>query len=755
MPYHSKRRTSSNEQGNAQNYMRKVRSMDSVNALKEGGKHPQEYGTYNTTEPCSPRSSSRKVASKFSSDGRAYRAIFSHIDENEVIFSSQIENHRFIQSSSSSRLLPTAEDTPDELGSTIFSRGIIVGYLSVICLFIVTFKLHHDKNSSPRYHGTSQKLGAAAIGSLTTAFSPILPFTGGADLRRGEYSLTELLPTGTFDSWDSMNMFGREYVSKEPGSTQGRKASFTVSLENMIRVPRGGAQNNLKRERLASKKQIEARKHVISASESFLHLDEIAKMTLTDLATVMEYTVNANREGFSETNFYKELSTRMRNSIRVFDLACSRSRGKEVLPAKTISDSYAQNKFGNIDALQFSAAMRVFAEWRMLRQVPEGYKGYAVGMGLGHKDVLQNLGKVETAIFAWIEERREMIKAKEIRMQKVKEECNSALDAVNSTMPNNCYVDEDSEPLVLRSPTLYELLKDEVDFDVHNGKLPRLKEKSAAMGLLWVRRQLQYQTATFQKVKSGDFEDVPGAVSAAYKEVYNKYHGWAVQKIFNYSFQSAPLAEEIYKVMNPEYLEEILEKARNEPVVGEETSVQTMKTVDNTQDTSISDEIEVENEDEKKTMVPLENTGVVGFPVKRNPFEKFGHFIAAEWDKFGQHIQGEIDKLIEQWEKIAANTLGIFGIKLDEKPRQGKMKKDGKPKPSSQNGKNVRGGSNGPQKHSINKGLQGTALEHFINEHITKYAFDQMDIYLKIAVPLLQDLDKLFEQLNMNDPTKV
>ena len=43
--------------------------------------------------------------------------------------------------------------------------------------------------------------------------------------------------------------------------------------------------------------------------------------------------------------------------------------------------------YGDIDALQFCAVVRLLVEWRILRQVPEGYKGYSVGMSLGHKDI--------------------------------------------------------------------------------------------------------------------------------------------------------------------------------------------------------------------------------------------------------------------------------------------------------------------------------------------------------------------------------
>jgi hypothetical protein len=44
--------------------------------------------------------------------------------------------------------------------------------------------------------------------------------------------------------------------------------------------------------------------------------------------------------------------------------------------------------------LKFSSSYAYFAERRIVRQVPVGYKGYAVGMSLGHKDVVQNSGKL-------------------------------------------------------------------------------------------------------------------------------------------------------------------------------------------------------------------------------------------------------------------------------------------------------------------------------------------------------------------------
>jgi len=687
------------------------------------------------------------------------RSLFAQpcINEDEVVFTSSIDNHHFLRASSTQGLLrPNTEDTSDELGGGILSRGILVGYVSVICLFIVTLKLHFDKNSSPRLHSqshSSQKLGAAALDSITGIFSPILPFAGGADLRRGEYSVTELLPTGAFDTWDSLYLLGKDLATRS--LAQG-EFSAGSSFKSANLIPRGGATGN-KRERLATQKQIDARQLIVSETEPFIHLNEIDKMTLADIAVLTTYAIDANREGFNDLKFVSGLSSRMQNTIRTIDSACAKSRGNDVLPAKTIHSS-ERKKFGNIDALQFSAYMRIFAEWRVLRQVPEGYKGYAVGMGLGQKDVLQNLVKVESAIFGWIEERKEMIKLQQIRMKHIKENCESDLaniDNLNGTTASNCNLDAGSEPLVLRSPTLYELLKDEVDFDVHKGKLPRLKEKSAAMGLLWVRRQFQYQAAIFENVRSVKYNDVPEAVGAAYKETYDKYHGWAVQKIFNYSFKAAPTAEEIYKVMNPVYLSEVMENANNIPIPSSE-SLQHIKNASAHDRFKQIDQIVSEEKDdvdlEDIEDEDIDEKAVVVFCVKQNPFEKFGHFIAAEWDKLGQHINGEIEKIVQQWEKIAAHTLGIFGIKIEEKPRAEKKMKDSKSKSNSKVNNDIRGGDKvGEQK----KGLKGEDLDKYVNERLTKYAHDQMEVFLRVSKPILEDLDGLFEELNMNDPTKV
>ena len=656
------------------------------------------------------------------------------IDENESLFSSRIDTQFIRVSSSSSVLRVNNEDNSTQLNGQILNKSVILRYLSVFCLFLVTLKTH----------SSSQRLGAAALGSLTTTLSPILPFTGGTDLRRGEYSLAEIIPKGIFDSWNSIYHFATNSQLLYVDDERTQSSSFRHI------IPRGGAQSSNKKQHLASKKLVESKNLQIAAPAPFLSLKEIGQMSLADFTDIMEYSIGANRIGFNKESFLSKFSPRMKDAVNNIDLACAKSRGDGVLPAKTMAHSLDGGNFGNIDAIQFCAAMRVFAEWRVLRQVPEGNKGYSVGMGLGQKDVVQNLAKVEIAIFSWIEDRRARINLNKIRIQ------NTDHSTSNHTSLNtNGEKTGDNPDLILRSPTLHDLLQDEIDFDVHNGKLPRLKEKSAAMGLLWVRRQLQYQTEIFKNVLSGNYPDVQTAVRSAYKSVYDDYHGWAVQKIFTYSFKAAPSAKDIYRIMNPEYLNTVLQDAKKEAVSSGKMNQQVEDSLVPFEQDGLDEGIYHNrmiantNEFEKRVISQIEECVENAIVIKQNPFEKFGNHIITEWIRFCQHIGSETEKLLKhignEWDKLASNTLGLFGIKVEEK-----IFNDDKSE--MKNGKN---GSEDNKKDEQRKGLTGEDLENYINERMTTNALEHMEIYLKIAEPILQDLDELFKEMNMNDPTKV
>jgi hypothetical protein len=483
-------------------------------------------------------------------------------------------------------------------------------------------------------------LGSAAISSVTEALSPILPFTGGLDLRKEDY-----WTNGWFGSASSVVQQVRDAFSMR--ESEETEPAF-------LKTPRGGGNMPAS---FSKSKKTSASKHMSALSDSkpFVRVEDIAEMTLKDVTMIFRYAIESTREDFNRPKFMKGVLPRVKNAVEKMTEAVSKSRGKDVKPALT-GGLIAIPESGDMDALHFCAVMRIFAEWRVLRAVPEGYKGYAVGISLGHKDIVQNVAKIEQAVHTWIDHRRELLS-----IQEGFEE-----DAT----------DIDTE---LFSPTLRDLLQFEIDMEAHN-KLPRLREKTAAMGLLWVRRQLQYQTALFENVLHVPtrFESTKDAVSAAYLEVYNRYHGWAVQKIFSYSFQAAPEATEIYKFMNPHRMKEVTESAQTQGV--------------NPLDIKVS---------------------IEEFTIEQgNPFEKVGRHIGREWDK------------------LAGPVIEIFGGK-----------------PSLMKLERVRGGSQ--------EGVQHADIDEYITREMTKDAHEHILAHLEVVKPLLMDLAELFDELNMDDPTKV
>lgn len=530
--------------------------------------------------------------------------------------------------------------------------------LELVHAQILSLGSPHDNSLSPEasFPYTNKRfpsklgLGSAAISSVTSALSPILPFTGGVDLRREElWSETSWLRSATNVVHSVRDAFG------------------------LGEIPRGGSQHVKKpTSALKVKEQRPKTEYVstISSQKPFLSLSKIADFTLSDMTHFFQYALHNHRPGFSRDKFVGQVNDRVRPTLDKVDAAAATSRGKDVLPALTHKEGEAPLEYGDIDALQFCAAMRIFAEWRVLRQVPDGYKGYAVGMNLGHKDIVQNLYKIETKVHEWIEYRREQVQFEQAW--------------------NSDDIDE------LRAPTLRELLEHEADIEAHS-RLPRLKEKTAAMGLLWVRRQLHYQTSIFNNILQvpRSYATSKDAVSAAYSEVYGNYHGWAVQKIFNYSFQAAPRVEEIFKFMNPHRLRQVKDDARR--MVSSKNPV-----------------VVVAASEFKGNDAPQDQPDM-------NALERFGNHLVCEWDKFGKHVGGE-------WDKLMDAVVRVF----DQDTKSSTM----------------RGGYSA-------SGLEGDELDKFITERMAQDAHEHIVVYLESVQPLLQDLAGLFHDLNMDDPTKV
>ena len=387
------------------------------------------------------------------------------------------------------------------------------------------------------------------------------------------------------------------------------------------------------------------RKCRMSSSEVFVSRDVIATMTLLDVTTAIRYARQCNRPDLIRDT----LSPLMKAVADEMDRAACESRGADVGLAKE-----------GMDAIMFCAAMRIFAEWRMVRQVPEGYKGYASGMNLGRRDLIQNIGKIEVAAHSW-------------------------LDSHDS----KC------------SPSLEQLLQHEVHTNVHS-QLPRLKDHTAAIGLLWAKRQMHYQASIYTNLV--DQQDSQHAVRAAYKEVFDSYHGWFVQQIFQQSFRAAPPAVEIYKVMNPHFKNE----DDSSPLLLDSSC-------------SSFDESSLEDDDDhyQEEQIQL-NIGC----------NMFGSQL---WDKAGKHIQGEFGKILRFFVR-GPQCLTSRAIE---------------------------------QHDSLANLLESTIdsraafaacrlrPEAYVEEEITRNAHKQIHVFLDTVQPVLTELTGLLEELNMNDPTKV
>lgn len=85
---------------------------------------------------------------------------------------------------------------------------------------------------------------------------------------------------------------------------------------------------------------------------------------------------------------------------------------------------------------------------------------------------------------------------------------------------------------------LASLLEKEREKGVHDGN--RLRNESAAMGLLWVRRSLAFQLDLYAAVISAHGRHPKAAAMDAYDKTLAPYHGWLLQKAFPLSLSQIP-----------------------------------------------------------------------------------------------------------------------------------------------------------------------------------------------------------------------
>lgn len=455
---------------------------------------------------------------------------------------------------------------------------------------------------------------------------------------------------------------------------------------------------------------------IFSKKESFIPVGTIAHMTLQDMATLLQYAVELNQDGFAAESFHLRLCPLLREIKVAMDAAMQQSRGEDVLVMPSSSAAGA----ADMDALAYCAVMRVFAEWRMVRQVPDGYKAYSAGMSMGRRDLIQNVAKLESATHVWIDHQR-------------------------------AHAEENTVP----SPTLRQLLQYEVDHQLHR-QLPKLNDKTAAIGLLWSKRQVEYATAlysSFRQVPS-TYQDAKTAAKAAYHQVYDAYHGWMIQKVFIHSLQAAPPTEVIYKFMTPEYRRHECNKVDVLPILQETTSF----------DTSSQSGSDNEHEDDFASWEDAQSFEEASHQDDKKEDHPLGWHIAQAWDQTGKNIQ-------KGWDDFIRGTVELFqnkAAKEKERMREQQLRQQYKhqfaaalsnrykfhPQLSLKDSPlTMQGDSNEPPVSRPQLPRRRSRSQEL--QEITDEAHGQIDIFIKMAQPLLKDLSELMEEFNMNDPTRV
>mgnify|MGYP005849113035 CR=1 FL=1 len=436
--------------------------------------------------------------------------------------------------------------------------------------------------------------------------------------------------------------------------------------------------------------------HVISSQELFASSEEIAELNLKDITTsIFQYAIKINRGSFRRSEFLSSLSTNAQRVIYSIDEAVARSRGPNI----GLNTSEGLRKSGDMDALYFAAAVRVYTEWRTACLVPEGYKRYRLGVSMARKDILQNLEKFENAVHGWIE-----------ATQPLPEEDDALL----------------SEDSCLVAPTLRQLLTQEIEAGVHT-QLPYLTEQSGANALLWIKRQLELVNTTFIKSMQVPvaFPSTRAASEAAYKEVYGPYHSWGTAKIFHYSFQGSPNFDVILKLLK-ENLHDV--------------AVDTAAALSSTQVADSSKAVDLVN----VRSVPTETRNGAKDLVVENVLSDLIENIGKEWGRFvnllskfnchdislnkkGSNVAGPLVSLPEDHQVTGSQAAREFLV-----PKR--------------------------TESDISSATNDVNSSVACEEYESKSAIDiygELAIHTEQMTNVLDEVSKLIVELNMNDPTRV
>lgn len=593
-----------------------------------------------------------------------------------------------------------------------------------------------------RSHGSSRNVLGSASSFVIDLVGPILPFVGGVDLRR-------LHPFEVYE-WIRSCVFRKEHASNFLAGSIPRGGSIETMMSNSSKKELHPSPND------ASTDSSEGttynpvfeknRPLILGGPEPFISIEDIAELNLEEIALAFQLSRNHDLENVVNATDIGRPREQMRQLVAAMQEAAALSRGIGVHPAEIASpplQSLTSDSIdfelplnGNIDASLFCAALRVFAEWRMLRTVPDGYKSYAVGMALGLKDVVQNIAKVENVMRQWIERK--------------------SLDLASQDSANE---------MILRGPTVRDLLEYERDIINAHPNLPRLNG-GAAIGLLWTLRQLLYQSAVFQNILDtpNKYPNSKTAVGAAYSEVYDRYHGWAVSKIFNYSFKSAPEPSLIFNSMDINKLREITEEAkyantRNDCAADvvvdvQNTDMQTNEIPDRdaTFNRSFLAElsfwdvnINANRSATNQAKVSYSSDSLVGkdddwIGKLVHRAAKLAERLDEEFCKIGSKLLST-QRLLAHWGEIHMEASDTQEEKDEPSHKVDPSQVESLPPAACNSIKHI--------------GLEGPELDVYVATRMEAHIRQQISHYLRLLKPVTFELVTLFEELNMNDPSKV
>ena len=149
----------------------------------------------------------------------------------------------------------------------------------------------------------------------------------------------------------------------------------------------------------------------------------------------------------------------------------------------------------------------------------------------------------------------------------------SALRLVAKDLESNLHK---AEALFKKSPKecrrLTSLLETEQGSGIHNGNI--LRDPSAAMGLLWIRRSLAFQSDLYGSLTHGQQHPRDAAMDAYSKHLF-PYHGWALRKVFPASLSQMPEREAFIATVGGIKKDELIEEYEREIVKKLKTLVAT------------------------------------------------------------------------------------------------------------------------------------------------------------------------------------